>query len=133
MRPRRSQNKIQRTSIQEEIVAMLPDILIPLVKILIEVTTIPGDPRQKIKRVNEVVKEAIKKTCPEPEGYTTDEEDEDYQISQSESEISEESVEHISDMELSDLAADNIEQEGEFTEVRSRRARRQHINSSTPA
>ena len=113
--------------------AMLPDILIPLIKILIEVTNIPGDPKQKIHRVNQVVNEALKKTCPEPEGYTTDDDDEDYQISQSESGDSEEPEDHISDMELSNLASDIREQQIPYTVVRSRKARRHPSTSSLPA
>merc|ERR1711874_591071 len=77
---------------------------VPLIKILIEVTTIPGESQPKIERVNEVVAEAIKKSCDSLEhqdGYTTEEDDNDYEPSSTEPDVSDSSEsEGFSDLDL---------------------------------
>ena len=89
----------QQAYIKQTVRELLPEILVPLIKILIEVTSIPGDCRQKIARVNEVAHEAIQNACQASqhhEGYTTEEDDNDYNPIEPEdsedSEVSEDSV-----------------------------------------
>ena len=90
--------------IKQVISTLLPEILVPLIKILIEVTTIPGESQGKIERVNEVVTEAIKKSCDSldhQDGYTTEEDDNDYEPSSTEPEESDSSEsEGFSDSDL---------------------------------
>ncbi|CAL4139146.1 unnamed protein product, partial [Meganyctiphanes norvegica] len=90
----------------ETIKTILPAILTPLIKTLIQVTQIPGDSTGKIDRVNEVVQEAIQKVCPVVEQREDDSsEDEDYQPSQHETVDDEdysEEEEEDSDMEVTD-------------------------------
>ena len=79
---RRTPKFDQQAYIKETVRALLPEILVPLIKILIEVTSIPGDCKQKIARANEVAQEAIQNACEIPElqeGYTTEEDDQEYE------------------------------------------------------
>ena len=78
--------------VKQVIKAILPQILAPLVQIIVEVMTIPGESSGKIERVKKVMQDAIKQACTGTfltEEYSSDDDDE-YQPSQSEHEDSEE-------------------------------------------
>ena len=90
-----NQEKYTRQTIK----TILPGIIIPLIEVLLQVATIPGDYQGKIEKVNEVAREAIAKACEEPLPEEDSSEDEDYEPSSEESEDSESSEDSELDME----------------------------------
>ena len=78
---------------------ILPGILMPLIEVLLQVATIPGDYQGKIEKVNEVAREAIAKACEEPLPEEDSSDDEDYESSSEETEDSESSEDSELDME----------------------------------
>ena len=108
---------------------LLPEILIPLITIIIEMTSIPGEVSAKIIRANEIVKDAIQKTCQEIEQMNeelftdgNDSEDEDYQPSHTETEESTDpETEETTDSEYEEVeeglsSMETPEQEAEINE-----------------
>ena len=117
LRPRRTKNTKknqtehfnQEKSTRQYLKTILPEILIPLVNILIQVTTIPGDFEGKLTRVSEVVRDAIQKACEENLSAEDSTEDEDYipqfevsEGSETESEDSESDMETVEDIQDED-------------------------------
>ena len=118
--------------IRQVIKNLLPEILVPLISIMIEVTTIPGDCSRKITRVNEVVEKAIHKACDEMRNTEENSsEDDDYDPAEDDnedntedtnnSEVTDYSEEDISDMEMEEIRSDRSNYTSEAGQLRSGR------------
>ena len=107
---------------------ILPGIRIPIVKVITEAPTIPGQTVDKIKRVEEVIQETMEKLG---DSDSEEREDSDYHPSSSENNTTEDESSEDADTESVGEGNSDPEQETTRNKRPSNRSRRRYYQSLT--